>query len=376
MRLRTVLGVAGVTVLVLLLAGNVLGQPVLLSYVETGSMEPTMEAGDGFVAVPAAVAGPVQPGDVVVFEADTLNGGGLTTHRVVDETPHGYVTRGDANPFTDQAGGEPHVTEGQVVAVALRVDGEVVTVPHLGTAVMTVRGTTGDARSRLEGHLGTDAPFGANGPATLLLVAGVGVLLFDWATGGGRRPDRDRSWSRFRGGGYDAGRLVVLFALLVGVFAVGTMATTSGTYDQGIVSAEYESDRADVIPTGETTSANVTLSNGGVIPMVTVVEPASDGVDVDPDRRYLGPRESGNVTLSVTAPPETGYYLRSVEEYRYFAVLPGEVLLALHGVHPWLAGSAATMVVVVGFTLPLVLVVGVDGRIRVRERTREAGGPR
>jgi signal peptidase len=81
-------------------------------------MEPTLEPGDGFVAVPAELAGPIDDGDVIVFEAETIQGGGLTTHRVVDETDRGFITRGDANPFTDQDDSEPPVKRAQVVAKA------------------------------------------------------------------------------------------------------------------------------------------------------------------------------------------------------------------------------------------------------------------
>ncbi len=101
-----------------MIAGQLLGQPAVVGYVETGSMSPTLEPGDGFVAVPAALAGPIEEGDVVTFRAEQLHGGGLTTHRVVGETERGYVTRGDANPFTDQDGVEPPVKDDQIVAVA------------------------------------------------------------------------------------------------------------------------------------------------------------------------------------------------------------------------------------------------------------------
>jgi signal peptidase len=49
-----------VLVAVLVGAGSVLGQPILLSYVETGSMEPTLEPGDGFAAISTAVTSPVE----------------------------------------------------------------------------------------------------------------------------------------------------------------------------------------------------------------------------------------------------------------------------------------------------------------------------
>jgi len=48
------LTVAMVAVVGLLVLGAMLGQPVLRSYVETGSIAPTLEHGHGFVAVPGA----------------------------------------------------------------------------------------------------------------------------------------------------------------------------------------------------------------------------------------------------------------------------------------------------------------------------------
>ncbi|MFB6159612.1 MAG: S26 family signal peptidase [Haloferacaceae archaeon] len=68
-----------------LVVGGLLGQPILLSYVTSGSMQPTLDPGDGFVAIPTAIAGPVDEGDVVVFRAEQVNDGDLTTHRVVEK---------------------------------------------------------------------------------------------------------------------------------------------------------------------------------------------------------------------------------------------------------------------------------------------------
>jgi len=84
--LKRGLGFGLALVVVLLIVGQLLGQPILLGYVATGSMEPTMDAGDGFVSVSSAVTGDVEEGDVVVYQARELHDGGLTTHRVVGET--------------------------------------------------------------------------------------------------------------------------------------------------------------------------------------------------------------------------------------------------------------------------------------------------
>jgi signal peptidase len=42
-------------------------------------MQPTLDTGDGFVAIPEAVAGEIEEGDVITFRAEELQGGGLTT---------------------------------------------------------------------------------------------------------------------------------------------------------------------------------------------------------------------------------------------------------------------------------------------------------
>ncbi|WP_318567687.1 S26 family signal peptidase [Salinigranum marinum] len=68
-----------VVVVLALLAGQFLGQPVLLAFVETASMSPTLEPGDSFVAIPAQLASPAEQGDVVTFPTREIQGSGLTT---------------------------------------------------------------------------------------------------------------------------------------------------------------------------------------------------------------------------------------------------------------------------------------------------------
>ncbi|MFT4945700.1 MAG: signal peptidase, partial [Halovenus sp.] len=136
-------------VLVSLVAGHMLGYPVLLGHIESESMEPTLNEGDGFIAVPAPLAGDVGEGDVVVFEAEEVQGGEVTTHRIVEEREEGYITQGDNNPFPDQGTGEPPVTDGQVKAVLLTFDGSVLRIPHLGTATDAVGAVVGGVDRRV-----------------------------------------------------------------------------------------------------------------------------------------------------------------------------------------------------------------------------------
>ena len=90
--------------------GYVFEAPVVLTFVETESMEPTIAAGDGFIAIPSMVTN-IERGDVVSFRPDVIEGGQVTTHRIVGKTENGYITSCDKDLVTDQDGGEPPVTE-------------------------------------------------------------------------------------------------------------------------------------------------------------------------------------------------------------------------------------------------------------------------
>ena len=356
-----------VLVVVCLVAGSTLGQPVLLSYVETGSMEPTLEPGDGFVAIPAELAGPIDNGDVIVFEAETIQGGGLTTHRVVDETDRGFITRGDANPFTDQDDDEPPVKQAQIVAVAWQPGGNVIVIPHLGAIVEVTQSILSTVQRNLAVLTGTSALLGTRGLAYLLFAGSVlWYVVAEWRADRGKK--RDRVTSRVTG--VDSRLVVGGFAALLVVGATAAMVAPAGTQEFGVVSAEFTSERPDVIQAGQSKTQPYAVGNGGFLPVVTYLEPASEGVAVHPGELYVEGRSVANATVTLHAPPETGYYRRFVTEHRYLAVLPQPVIRGLYAVHPWAPIVAIDALVGIPFYLGGVSLVG-EGRLRPRSRTRD-----
>ncbi|EMA32375.1 signal peptidase I [Halobiforma nitratireducens] len=350
---RGLQGVA-IVVLVALLAGQLLGQPILLGFVETGSMEPTIETGDGFVAVPSEVTDDPAVGDVVVFDAQEIEGGGLTTHRVVAETDRGYVTQGDANPFTDQDGGEPPVQDGQIVAVALQVNDDVVTVPNLGTAVMAIGEGLEWGQRWLATTLGIRAFLDTAGIAYLLL--GLSLFLYAVETLRERRRPTGRSALASERPGpagdraeyetLDPRLLAGILALLVVVAASAAMIAPAGTHSYDVISAEFESERPMVIEQGTTDEISYEVDNGGIVPVVAYLESGSEGVDAESGPTTVGSRSSEAVPVSITAPAETGHYPVYVTEHRYLYVLPAPVLDALYDLHPWV--PALTILAILG----------------------------
>ena len=331
-----VVQVALVVTVLSLLVGQLLGQPLLLSYVTTGSMEPTLSPGDGFVALPTELAGSPAEGDVVVFEAEEIEGGGLTTHRIVDETERGFQTRGDANPFTDQDGGEPPVQESGVLAVAWRPGGDVLVIPHLGDVATGIQSGLESVQLRLARFFGTDSLLGLQGIAYLLLAASILLYVADVLLASSGPDRRIKSRSRSTKRGTSNRRIVLALTLVVLAGTTAAMVVPAGTHQFDIVSAEFESDSPDVIEQGTSESHDYEVGNGGVLPTVVVFEESGDNIAVEDNQLGLSPRSTEQTNLTIPAPPETGHYQFFIDERRYLGLLPSSALLALHDIHPWL----------------------------------------
>ncbi|WP_276258737.1 signal peptidase I [Haloglomus litoreum] len=340
-----------VVLVVVLLFGQLLGQPVLLGYVTTGSMEPALSPGDGFVAVPSVVAGDPAPGDVVVFRAEEVQGGGLTTHRVVDETPEGYVTKGDANPFTDQDGGEPPVTEDRIVAHAFQFGGSVVAIPFLGDAVGGLQALVAVPFSI----------FGAGSSGTVLVFAGIALFVLAGALGEGRQTDR----SRDRANVLRAWTVVLFVAVVLTGAATAGMVLPSGTHDVEFAVAEDPGEDPQVARPGGTASLSYEVHNGGAMPVLVMTDPLASGTTTDPNRATLGFDQRTSVTVRMDAPRREGTYTRPVRESRYLLVLPPGLLAALHRVDPLLA-LLAVDTVVAGFVVTGGVAIFGTGYFRMR----------
>jgi signal peptidase len=350
---------------VAMLLGGVLGQPFLFGYVSSESMEPTMSPGDGYIAVPSLVAGSVDEGDVIVFHAKELHGGGLTTHRLMGTTDDGYVTAGDKNPFTDQSVGEPPVTNEQIVAQALEINGRVVVIPHLGTLVTGFQDGLDAGRHWLAAFTSVGIFAGPQGLGAFIFVVTLGIYIVDTMRERGRRR-YERSTNRDTG--INARLVITAFTVLLVVSATASMVASSGVNEYGIVSAAYEDDRPTIVPKGESKNNTLRVKNGDFVPKVVFYDPG-EMTDIQPREVSVPARSQVNVTATFTAPPATGGYHRYIVEYHYLAILPIQVTRILYHIHPWL--PIGVINALIGGSFYLIGVAFVDtGRLRDRSRTR------
>lgn len=359
--MRRAVELCAVGLLALVVVGGAVGQPVLLSYVVTDSMEPTLSPGDGFIAVPSSVTDEPEEGDVVVYRAQTgEHAGELVTHRVVGETQRGYVTRGDANPFTDQGSGEPPVTERRIVAQALQVDGELVVLPALGAVFMSA----GDAATTVAEWLGIG---GGIGGGVGLLVFGIGAVLYGLALSTPNDRGRKRERARERDKVVTAEQVVLGIALLVVLPATATMVAPAGSHSFAVVSSHTDSAQGTAIPAGTEADRTMELRNTGMLPVTVFLDPMTRGAEPAASRYRVAPGETVDATVRLSAPEETGYYVRIVRESRYLPVLPIPVIAGLHAIHPWLAILVIDAVLAGAAGL---LTLAVLGRTQIRMRSR------
>jgi len=329
-----------------------------------------MAPGDGFVAIPPVFVDDIETGDVVTFNARELQGGGLTTHRVVGQTEEGYITRGDANPFTDQDGPEPPVREAQIVAVVFQPGGDVLVIPKIGLAVLAVQGVFGTAASLLSSLPGLGGL--ADGDAgSIMTVAGISLLgysIIQELRSGGRQTGPEGR-SRTRRGKTSAVLVLGVILILILAPATASMVIPSQTNDITIVSSQSPSESPTVIEQGGSVTYDYNFTNEGFLPRVGVIEPKSTGVEVAQPVLVASRGESVGTPVTIYAPAETGAYIRSVSQRQYLGILPLPILLTLHSLHPFVAIAAIDAVIGTLVTVVFVLAVGLEPfRFRSRDR--------
>lgn len=336
---------------VVLVIGNLLGYPVLIGFVETDSMSPALDAGDGFVAVPSFLTGAPGPGDVVVYEAEEVQGGGLVTHRIVDNTDRGYITKGDSNPFTDQDGGEPYVKRDEVLSEALSVGGTVMKIPKLGSGVMYLRG----ALLKALVLVGVGSTVGSEVSGFVLLSAGLALLLISFLGSRGRTRERKRS----RAPPTEGTQVLTVVALMLLVVLIPANYAMIAPGQEYVIEPDVSEDQ-DITEA----ESEVTVRNDGLVAMAVVVEPAEGPLTVRDG--FLEVPGGEEVTTAVEPTGSANRYV--IREHRYFIVLPSSVISSLHSVSPFAALLAINTVLSVGI---VGLSFGLIGPGRTRSRSRK-----
>jgi len=324
------LSLLALTLLVLFTA--LTGRP-FVSYATSGSMEPTIGTLDGFLVHPFPAD--LQVGDIIVFQSDLR--GGPVVHRIVGGSPDGWETQGDANARPDQTQGEPPVSRDRILGkVVTRDDGSVVLLQGLGVTVLEARVKLVVAENAVGG------PRQLQALAFLALAALAAVPAFAIGRRQRRLPARlplrarvllRRVFPRGILGRHVGYALLVLVCSSVAFSAAhaGHDVTTRLIVLQDRAAADEE--RATW--PGNELRRDIPVRSLGLLPTLVVLDETER---VRPEARTLplAPLGEGIVTIHQRAGDKVGMQEDVARVYRYPALLPEGVVLALHDTAPGL----------------------------------------
>ncbi|ERH01104.1 MAG: signal peptidase I, archaeal type [Halonotius sp. J07HN6] len=308
--------------------------PIQLSHVTSDSMEPTIGTGDGYVLVPA---GDVIPGEIVTFYSEEREG--YVTHRVAGTTTGGFITKGDANPSTDQEAGSPPVPREAITGQVLTTFGQPVLIPQLGTAVGLIR---------------------ANWSVLFGLIA-AGLLFNTLRSGSTGRQTAERSVLR--------SRQVVITTLVIGLLASTLLVSMGAIHSEFTYPVTETGDgTARQLAVGEATTVEMQASMSTTPLTATFVE--TDGMNLlnisrdaaggetnataggqNPESGFLGGLRSyvvatTGLTINAEIPgqAEPGSHTVALSVHPYPKTLPRDTLALLHGIHPMVATLGSVLV--------------------------------
>lgn len=317
--LETVLTVCTVLVLILTAAVTVQGKFTFFAVTRGVSMQPVFVTNDLILFPPYSLTRQIRPaqvGDIIVYRAPAVPP--VWAHRIIEETSPGvYRTKGDNNPHPDSF----DVRDEDILGI----------VPHLGTNPLSVPYV---GLLLLKWQSNTTLRWGTLFLLLMLMVASP-------SEGRRRRPRRPS------GQGWLLRRLAVATgcALFLFVFTLYPFLSRSGYASVGYRVAEGEgiayggaaSVNFGIVKQGDTRVEERTVSNGGLIPMVVLMQVPADPlneVSISPTFTVLPPRSSETIEFRVDA--------RSVGEWRKLPVtmttvpylLPAACLAFLASFHP------------------------------------------
>jgi signal peptidase len=296
----------------LVLGGALLGRPLLLAAVPTGSMLPDLRPGALIPIIPTWVAGPLQRGEVIVFRTETEDR--WIVHRIMGgDAKTGFITKGDANTEPDQ----PLVHPGDVAGIVPQPGGKVLSLPGLGL-------------------LTTSTIF--SNPFTALAAGLVGLFLLK-----GKRSRREQRSSQ-RVAHAPAIYLSLIVITFAGTFLTAWSLSTKLTIRYTVVAQHPTNVQIDTVYLpGETHVEEIVVTNTSLIPVLAVYLPDDPTIRFDRSYGLIWPQSSDRFRVTVSS-NVIGTHESTLIAGLYLPFLPPSLLVYLTGIHLLLAGAAVALV--------------------------------
>jgi signal peptidase I len=345
-RIISILIYSTIIVLILSAVGSVvLKRPILLSAVRSDSMTPVFKRGDVLVSLPLFSIKSLKKGDIIIFK--TLNGSlsskGLISHRIVGgNAEQGFITKGDANPDTDQYGGsEESIKPEWISAVVLAPDNIPMKIPLIGYLPLT-----------LEEFEKT--PFVL--PLIISILAII-ILIEEF----GRKKQRTKKTK------INTHVIYMVSGIIIIVIAGASMLAASqhlqvnygvSKTTDGVISGS----KIGIIKVGQSAEMPISnLENKSFLPMVATVTANDSQIHFSQDNLVLAAGTGSSITMSVNGRTE-GTYKSIVDVGVFYPLLPKNMIKAMAEKSYWLALLIISLIP----GLPFIIYPFIDSRMRAR----------
>jgi len=343
--LNTLLAIGILSTLIAAVGSAIAKEPVLLTVIRSNSMSPIWERGDMVIIENLKEKEAVQNGDIVFFKTDkgSLADKGWIAHRVVDgNADKGFITKGDANEYTDQQEGSGSIERAWIAGRALIIGETPIVIPKIG-------------------YLSLWAEKYQSNPYTLPVIA---VILATIIAIGELKSGQKR---RKKNKGMELQLIYIVGGITISVIMGATMLASGqkanlvyevSTQSQGVLMGSA----VGILKVGdEVTRPLSELSNGGFFKLIGAVTSDDKQIKLSHNELSLSPGQQIETTFTVTA-EKPGKYDSSIQTGLFYPFLPSSIIFFLAQKSYWLALSVVSLVP----GLPLMVYPLIDRKMRRR----------
>lgn len=327
------------------LTSAVWNRPMLFTSIRSNSMYPLFRRGDMVLIDNISEKDEVKVGDIVVFKAleGSLASKGWIVHRIVEGNEDtGYITKGDANEYTDQASGGTGAIQRQwITGRVLTAGGMPMKIPLIGYLPLWLEGLRGNAYVM------------PSIAVALALIVGISEII----AGNKRRKKRKR--------GLELQCVYFFGGLTISIIMGATMLASS----QRIVIPYEVSDKSagvlmnsdiGIIKVGDEVERPLSeICNNGFMPVIAVITTEDSQLSFSHTSSVLKAKDKIEVQMQLRA-SIPGKYKSSVYIGMFYPFLPESVIYSLAQKNYWLALAAISMIP----GLPLIFYPIIEGRLR------------
>lgn len=312
--IRKGLAVFAATLLLCLFVLSKLTGAPSFTYVYSASMEPLIHVNDGFLVLPAPTP---KVGDIIVYRPNVLDAE-LITHRIIESSSRGFITKGDNLSNTDQESGEPEVLPHQVMGKVWEWKGKPVTFSKLGDGI---------------DFFNSHSIFFRMG-GVLFILGGSWIALKD-RKNGSTSLNRNRKRRRIRKVGRTT---VIVLSFLLFIQQIAVIKTETVQY---LVSSSPSDPSSQFYPK-QSGKITYKIENHSFFSVWYL--PEGEGtLQLENVPHIIPPFGEDKMFLKTTPHSQTGWYKEYFKIYTYPALLPYRLIKLLQSIHPIFSALATSL---------------------------------